>query len=122
MIEDQFRTSAFQAGLKEFLDTQTGMALISALRFRSRPSKEGKKAFGDAEDVKLQMALNFAVFEDRFDTIEFIERLAMPLMQKQVSTLPKGQLIPEDATDAELKAMGIERPPLKQFSDSESQP
>lgn len=108
---DEFRQGDHALALKVFLETPVGKSLLELLEQRAKPSAP-RSQMGGAEDIKLQMSLNFVAMKADFDTIDFIRSLAERKMGKTQAP-PAPGLIPEDATPDQLKALGIEIPEIK---------
>ena len=114
MTIDEFKQSAHQGALKAFLDSPTGVELMRLLEERARPSAESLRQFGGAEDVKLQMSLNFVSLHQNFQTIGFIRGLASPVIRKDPAKKVY-DFVPEDASPEMLKSLGIPLPEVKDF-------
>ena len=84
-IEKGFRSSPHQNALAAFLDSPTGKELLNHLEIIARPSRAAANSYGDNEDVKFQMAINFVASNERFAFINFIRRLATPLNSKHIT-------------------------------------
>lgn len=109
MTPDEFKQSAHQEALRKFLETPCGVEFMRLLEARARPSGEALRQFGGAEDIKLQMSLNFVSLHQNFQTLEFIRGLSHPKTDKK----PQKRVldfIPEDATPEFLKEMGVPLP------------
>src|SRR5260221_672830 len=106
MTPDEFRNQGHTPHLKAFLESPCGHALIKVLEYRARPIPGARQQLGDAEDVKLQMSLNYVKFEEGFALIDFIKALIKPTPIHSVRSVAP-DLIPEDADEATLKARGI---------------
>ncbi len=109
MTPEEFRTQGHTANLKAFLDSPSGKALLDVIEDHGKPSSESRKQYGSAEDVKLQMSLNYVAMEATFDVAKLIKGLvkAAPIKAPK-ATAPA--LIDEDASPETLKQLGITIP------------
>jgi len=118
MTPEEFKQQGHPPLLKVFLESPTGKALIELVEDYGKPNSESRKQYGGAEDVKLQMSLNYVAMENTFAIVKFIKAQVQPATNR----VPKPQapdLIPEDATPEQLKAMGIVIPPKMEFTRPE---
>ena len=118
MTSDQFRAEGHAIHLRAFLEHPSGKAFLELIEDHGKPNAESRKQYGSAEDVKLQMSLNYVAMENTFAIVKLIKDLVRPAPQKAPKA-PVPGLIPEDASPEELKALGITIPEKLQFKTPE---
>lgn len=124
MNQEEFRQQGHTPFLKAFLDSPSGAALISVIEDYGKPSNNSRKQYGDAEDVKLQMSLNYVAMEQTFAVAELIRKMVTPIPTR-VPVKPVVEFLPDDATPEMLKARGVPPPEHRVFAKpvtSESEP
>jgi len=109
MTPEEFKAQGHSAPLKAFLDGPNGKALLEVIENHGKPSSESRKQYGSAEDVKLQMSLNYVAMEATFDVVNLIKSLIKPTSNRAPKAVVPG-LIDEDASPETLKQLGIEVP------------
>lgn len=124
MTAKEFSAQGYAIHLRAFLETPAGKALLEVLEERGKPSSKARNQHGTAEDVKLQMSLNYVAMSEVFATVEAIRDLASaaPIRVPQAHHT---DLIPEDASAEELKARGIvipALPDLRKSAETAAQP
>lgn len=121
MNSDQYRAEGHAIHLKAFLEHPSGKALLELIEDHGKPSCESRKQYGGAEDVKLQMSLNYVAMEQTFAIAKMIKELVKPAVQRAPKTTAPG-LVPEDASPEELKALGITIPEKVLFKQPTAEP
>lgn len=113
MTIEEFKLGAHAPAFKTFLEGVTGQAVLELLEDYARPSSkkmaEAKQQYGAAEDVKLQMSLNYVALEQRYEFINFLKGLAQA-KQPQRAHAPVPELLDEEADPSILAARGLKIP------------
>lgn len=122
MNREEFRQQGHMPHLKAFLDSPSGIALISVIEDYGKPSNTTRKQYGDAEDVKLQMSLSYVAMCEAFTIIDLIKALAKPAPNSLPPPRIPAELLPDDATPDQLKARGIPLPQVRTFVQPTPEP
>jgi len=119
MTPKEFQQLGYSAHLKVFLDSPTGKALIAVVEDYGKPNNGARQKYGTSQDIQLQMSLNYVAMEQAFAISNLIQGLVQPL-PTQAAPKPVADLLPEDATAADLAARGIVVPPPRVFTKPEA--
>lgn len=100
--------------LKAFLDSPAGKALLEVMEDYGKPSNESRKQYGSAEDVKLQMSLNYVAMEQTFAVVKMVKGLVKITPNRATKPIVP-VLVDEDTPREKWADLGIPLPttPIK---------
>lgn len=116
MTPKEFHQLGHAPHLKVFLESPTGLALLSVIEGYGEPSNAARKQYGDAEDVKLQMSLSYVAMCEAFAIRDLIKGLVKPLAAPVTPKTVAPDFLPDDATPEQLRARGIPPPEHRTFA------